>query len=248
MISVKERVKNANRAFYDIVGPSYERLDRRRTTGLRGYLYRKLGLISEQCGGGSILDLGCGSGFVSNIARGLFAERYAVDISPKILESINDEGLIKINSDADSIPVNPESIDCVVTFAMLHHCFEYKPMFSEIYRIMRKGGIYYSDHDMDSVFFSRFSPLLKVYRRLTDPRKRFLSECKSLSAEIYELTEFQSEGIPAEKIAQILTMTGFKDIRLDYHWYGLSPLTDTIFGERNYKKGFAPLVRISATK
>ncbi len=248
MTSVKDRVKNANRVFYDMVGPSYERLDRRRTCSLKDYLAGQLYVISKKRGGGSILDLGCGSGFVSTIAKDYFTERYAVDISPKILESIKDDSLIKINSDADSMPVSSESIDCAVTFAVLHHCFEYEPMFNEIYRVLKKGGIYYSDHDMDSMFFSRFEPLLKIYRRLTDPKRRFLSEYKNLSAEIYDWTEFHSKGIPADKIAQVLAKTGFKEVGLSYHWYGLSPLTDTIFGNRDYKRGFAPLVRIIASK
>lgn len=247
-MSVKDRVKNANRIFYDIVGSSYEKLDGRRTGGLKNYLAWQLDFISKKTGSGSILDLGCGSGFVSNIAKDYFIKRYAIDISPKMLEIIDDDTLIKINSDADSIPIESESLDCVVTFAVLHHCYTYDQMFHEIHRVLRKGGIYYSDHDMDAQFFKRFKPLLKLYRKVNNPKKRYLSACEKLSDEIYDYSEFHSEGLPSEKIVEILLKTGFQEVRVDYHWYGLSLLTDSIFGNKTYKRGFAPLVKIIAYK
>lgn len=248
MISVRDRVKNANRIFYDTVGSSYERLDGRRTGSLKKYIAAQLGIISKKTSCGSILDLGCGNGFVSKIAKDYFIRRYAVDISPKILASIEDDDLIKINSDADSIPIETESIDCVVTFAVLHHCFTFDQMFREIYRVLRKGGIYYSDHDMDALFFSRFKPLLKIYRIFSNQKKHCLSIYRNLSGEIYDCSEFHSKGIQTETISESLLSIGFREVKLDYHWYGLSPLFDGIFSDKIYKRGFAPIVRVTASK
>ena len=248
MNNLEQRVKKANREFYDIVGSSYEGIDGRRSERLIRYVSEQLKIISRNVEADSILDLGCGNGFVSRAARDFFKRRYALDISFKIIKAIDDATLLKITADSDLIPIRDSKVNCVVTFAALHHCYSYEKMLSEIYRILKDGGIYYSDHDMDSFFYKRFKPLLKVYRKINDARGTYLSRFKGLSGEMYDYSEFHKDGIPSEKIKSMLKGIGFKNIILEYHWFGLSPLTDTVFGKRTYNRGYAPLVKIIAVK
>jgi len=126
------QVKKANKDFYDIVGPSYEEIDGRRSEQLLGYVSKKLETISRQTDTDSILDLGCGSGFISRIAKKYFKKRYAIDISYKIVKAIEDKNLHKVTADSDLIPMQDDSLNCVVTFAVLHHCYAYEKMLSEI--------------------------------------------------------------------------------------------------------------------
>ena len=242
------QVKKANKDFYDIVGPSYEEIDGRRSEQLLCYVSKKLETISRQTDTDYILDLGCGSGFISRIAKKYFKKRYAIDISYKIVKAIEDKNLHKVTADSDLIPMQDSSLNCVVTFAVLHHCYAYEKMLSEINRVLKDGGIFYSDHDMDAFFFKRFKPLLKVYRKMNDARRNYLSRFSQLSEEIYNCSEFHQDGIPSEAIELILKNIGFKDVRLEYHWYGLSLLFDKIFGKNAYKRGYAPLTRIIAVK
>jgi ubiquinone/menaquinone biosynthesis C-methylase UbiE len=248
MNNAERKVKKANKYFYDIVGPSYEEIDGRRSEQLLRYVSKKLESISRQTGTESILDLGCGNGFISRIAKKDFKKRYAIDISYKIVKSIEDKNLHKVTADSDFIPIQDDSLSCVVTFAVLHHCYAYEKMLSEIKRVLKEGGIFYSDHDMDAFFFNRFKPLLKIYRKMNDAGRRYLSIFSQLSEEIYNFSEFHQEGIPSEEIELILKNIGFKDVRLEYHWYGLSSLFDKIFDKNSYKRGYAPLTRIIAIK
>lgn len=248
MNNLETQIKRANKDFYDIVGSSYEEVDGRRSEGLVQYVAARLKALSQETDGISILDLGCGSGFVSRIARDYFNYRLAIDISSRILQAIEDNALLKITGDLDFIPVKSESFSCIVTFAVLHHCYSFEKMFNEIYRVLKKGGRFYSDHDMDSFFYNRYKSLLKIYRRINNAKKHYLSKFNQLTEEIYNYSEFHQKGIPSDSIIKMLNDIGFKDIRLKYHWYGLSPLTDKIFGEKSYKKGFAPLIRIIAIK
>lgn len=248
MNNLAQRVKDANRNFYDIVGESYEEIDGRRSEQLIHYAEDKLGEISKKTEANSILDLGCGSGFISRVARNYFKQRYALDISHRIVRGIDDVGLYKVIADTDVIPFKDNSMDCVVSFAVLHHCYSYEKILSEICRVLVKGGIFYSDHDMDSLFFRRYRPLLKIYRKVNDARSHYLSRFSQLSSEMYHCSEYHEDGIPSEAIELLLKNAGFSDVRLEYHWFGLSPLTDNIFGKKSYKKGYAPLVRIIAAK
>jgi ubiquinone/menaquinone biosynthesis C-methylase UbiE len=248
MTNLEQKVKKANKDLYDIVGSSYEEIDGRRSDALAKYLGNRLKTISEVIDRSIILDLGCGSGFVSRVARAYFQRRAAMDISSQILRAIGDDSVLKATGDLDYIPIKSESISCVATFAVLHHCYSFEKMIHEIYRILKKGGVFYSDHDMDAFFYNRYSLLLKIYRRINDTKKNYLSNFTRLTEEDYDCSEFHQKGIPTDKIFKMLKHTGFQDIRIEYHWYGLSSLIDNIFGEKSYKRGYAPLVRIVATK
>lgn len=248
MIDLEQKVKNANKNFYNTVGSLYELIDGRRSEQLTRYVCEQLKIISKNTNAGSILDLGCGGGFISRIAKNYFNHRYALDISHNITKCIDDATLNKLTADTDLIPIGNNKLNCVVTFAVLHHCYSYEKMLSEIYRILTVGGIYYSDHDMDAFFFERFKPLLKVYRKINDSSKNYLSRFNRLSKEIYDYSEFHQNGIPSKTIETTLKRIGFKEVNLEYHWFGLSTLTDKLLGKKPFKKGYAPLVKIFAVK
>lgn len=247
-MNIEDKVKKANRLFYDTVSASYDDIDGRRSQHLVSYLSDQLDAISRRLASSSILDLGCGSGFVSRVASDYFQSRYAIDISYNIINAIDDGSLHKINADLDFLPIKDKELGTVVTFAVLHHCPSYGQLFREVYRVLNDGGIYYSDHDMDSAFYSRFKPLLKVYRGIFSAEKRYKARFLELTEEIYCYSEYHQNGIPSDEIGHLLRSIGFRDVSIQYHWYGLSPLTDLIFGKRAFKIGNAPLVRIIATK
>lgn len=249
MDNLEQKVKRANRDFYNIVGASYEKIDGRRNNQLKQYIASQLQFVFQNTESNSILDLGCGTGFISHIAQNYFKQRYALDISLGVLIGINDKSILKIVADFDAIPIRDGKLNGVIAFSVLHHCYSFEKMFAEIYRILKKDGIFYSDHDIDSLFFERFKPLVKLYRRINNAKKRYLSKFADLSEDMYNYSEFYKEGIPSDRIGKMLQKIGFKKVLIQYHWYGLSLFLSKIFGQRRYyKRGYAPLVRIIAIK
>ena len=247
MKGTKEQVKKANREFYDIVGYRYEEIDGRRSDELLLYTMDQLGRLSKESGSEAILDLGCGSGFITKSARPYFKKRYALDISSEILKTIEDIDVVKINSDMDTIPIKDNELNCVAAFAVLHHCYSYEKMIPEIARILKPGGAFYSDHDMDSFFFHRYRILLRLYRKIRNASQSYRSQFSQLTEEMYHCTEFHEEGIQTEHVEELLKAC-FSKVDVQYHWFGLTPLSDKVFGKRSYKKGYAPLVKIIAVK
>ncbi|MHC4183737.1 MAG: class I SAM-dependent methyltransferase, partial [Planctomycetota bacterium] len=212
MTELERKVKKANKDLYDIVGSSYEEIDGRRSKELVQYVSGRLKGIAEETDGISILDLGCGSGFISRIARDYFKCRLAYDISFRIIKAIGDSELLKITGDLDFIPVKSGSFSCIVTFAVLHHSYSFEKIFNEIYRVLKKGGMFYSDHDMDSFFYNRYKPLLKIYRKINNAKKHYLLKFNQLTEEIYNYSEFHQKGIPSDSITKMLTGIGFKGV------------------------------------
>jgi len=75
-----------------------------------------------------------------------------------------------------------------------------------------------------------------------------LSRFSQLSEEIFRYSEFHENGISSTEMEFMLGKIGFKNFSIEYHWYGLSSLTNSIFGRHTYQRGYAPLVRIVAIK
>ena len=246
--NIEQQVKQANKLFYDTAGHLYEEIDGRRSKQLISYGKRQLEMISKTAGHDCLLDLGCGSGFIARMAGNLFNRVYAVDISQNILKAIGGETIRRVCADSDFVPLKDGQVNCVATFAVLHHCFSYEKILPEVYRVLKQGGVYYSDHDLDDFFYQRYKPLLKVYRGLNDAKEHYLSRFSQLTKDIYDFSEFHQDGIPAHAIKSDLMNAGFRDVRIEYHWFGLSPLTDKIFSHGAYRRGFAPLARIWAYK
>jgi SAM-dependent methyltransferase len=51
--------------------------------------------------------------------------------------------------------IKSNSYDIVATYSVLHHIPEYLQIISEFYRILKKGGIMYLDHEVNENFWNR---------------------------------------------------------------------------------------------
>ena len=69
-----------------------------------------------------------------------------------------------------------------------------------------------------------------------------------INEDIYKMAEYHSSGINSDEIDEILKKTGFSQVHINYHWYGLNKITDNMFGKKKYKKGFAPLLQVIVVK
>jgi ubiquinone/menaquinone biosynthesis C-methylase UbiE len=247
-VNADERaVKEANRTLYDAIAEKYEAIDGRRSPELEAWLRNNLAELRDRAGGEALLDVGAGSGLVTRCARGLFARRVAVDISPRILAANKGSFDQGIAADLDHLPFRAASFSVVTSFAVLHHLYAWDAFVREVARILRPGGVFYSDHDMDRAFHDRFAPLLKVYRGLKDSKHKYVSAAPGINDTTYELAEFSEDGIDTRRIVEVFRASGL-EVTTRFHWYGLTAITDRIFGKRPLGRGWAPLVSVLARK
>lgn len=238
-MNISDRVKDANRIIYNRMGADYESLDGRRSESLLGWIRARLLETASFAEKKDVfLDVGCGAGFVSTAARGIFSRSYGVDISECILKRAHERGAAPICADAGRLPLKDESIDCASLFSVLHHLYDYRPVLDEIYRVLKHGGTVYIDHDMNSYFYKNFKLFIKLYRRFAHKNA---VEKDSEARRLYGLSEFHSDGIDTVKIKEYLERIGFSVKNNFYHWYGLSKITDSFFGKKTFRKETAPL-------
>lgn len=244
----EQRVKAANQQFYDTVVSRYEAIDGRRSPLLEAWLHQKLSRIRQQTPGGHLLDIGTGGGLVTRCAKGLFTSRVGIDLSTKMLAANQTAFDWGITADVDYLPFGDECFDVVTCFAVLHHLYRFEGLVSEVTRVLRMGGIFYSDHDMDATFSKRFHPFLFLYRNLcNNARAKYSQAGKGITRELYDLTEWQEKGVDSFYFVRLLQEAGFS-IEARFHWFGLIPIMDKLLGRRTYPRGWAPLLSVVAVK
>jgi SAM-dependent methyltransferase len=244
---VARRVRKANRRLYDAVASRYEAVDGRRSPAVEAWLRGILVGLRRRTAGGRLLDIGTGAGLVPRCARGVFAFRVGLDISPLILAHHRAACDAAVAAEVAEIPFTRGSFDAITCFATLHHLPAFEGLVAEVARLLVPGGIFYADHDMDGVFYRRFAPLLGLYRGLHGARARYVGASPQITRALYDDAEWHQRGIPAEHVVALLARAGL-EVEIRRHWYGLNPVADRIFGTRAYRPGWAPLVAIVARR
>ncbi len=240
---MKDLVRAANKQFYNCVGSHYEMIDGRRRASLEDWLKQQLRELSRITRGGVLLDLGCGSGLVTRCAQQYFRKCYGVDLAERQLSAGN-----AICADAAQLPLTDGVVDVVVCFSTLHHIYDYYSLIGEIHRVLKPGGIFYSDHDLALSFARRFKIPLRLYRYFFRPAQRYLDQVPGVNEDLYHLSEVHSQGIDEDTLRRELSGAGFEKIKTFYHWYGLHLFSDKFFGTGCWRRGWAPLVRVRAQK
>ena len=256
----EDEVAAANRRFYDQIADCYDDIDSRRKGAIK---HEWIGTVFDQMrsllantkakDNPAFMDAGSGSGFLAVRAYEYFKNITMVDISQKMLDRIDLPGATKICSDLNSIPVEDASYDIIGAFATLHHLKSPKIFFAEAFRVLRTGGVLYTDHDIEQTFVRNFRPLLVLYRSRFDHGKKYLDSCPSASESDYFLSEYHGDkGLSGSELTADLRAAGFEVVEMAYHWEGMGPIAsilDKLGLKRLFtRRGLAPVVRILAVK
>jgi SAM-dependent methyltransferase len=115
--------------------------------------------------GRRVLDLGCGTGWLSRAIK----DRFEVVISLDIVTEVLSDDLTAVCGTAEDLPFDDDSFDAVVGSGVLHHAADLPGALGEIRRVTREDG---------RIAFAEplsHHPIVATYRRLT-PKARSRDE------------------------------------------------------------------------
>ncbi len=98
-----------------------------------------------------VLDVGCGGGFSCEFMAKKGTITYGIDSSAKCIETAQRhscENGLDINYKvgvAESLPYQDNTFDVVICVDVLEHVYDYRQVVSEIYRVLKPGGIFFYD-------------------------------------------------------------------------------------------------------
>jgi len=257
----QDDVAKANQRFYDQIAGIYDEVDRRRgdhvdhnwVDEVFNNILETLASNKKDLSELSFLDAASGSGFLAQRARKFFFRMTLLDISQNMLKRIDLPETLKVCSDTCFIPAKESSFDVIGGFATLHHLKSPKKFFQESYRVLRPGGVIYTDHDIESQFVINFRPILWIYRKFFDHGKDYLKYCPETNKQDYFLSEYHGEeGLSGPKLAEQLSEAGFQVKKVVYHWEGMGPVANLLktigFSRILKRRGLAPVIRLIAQK
>ena len=102
--------------------------------------------------GGSLLEVGCGYGFLLDEAAGYFASRTGVDLSPAAVVAAGRRATRVYQGDVGSIPVS-HTFDCIVLVSVIEHVYRPADFLRQLAARLRPGGkVVIATPDVNSVY------------------------------------------------------------------------------------------------
>jgi ubiquinone/menaquinone biosynthesis C-methylase UbiE len=195
--------------------------------------------LAEETGGGSLLDLGCGTGFVLNIARGIFDRVVGVDVTQAMLDRVDtSSGNVElIRGTTDQIPLPDETFDVCTASSYLHHLYDLEPTLREAHRLLRPGGRFFADQDPNRAYWAQLAAFAHrdglegfVAREVaavneTDEQIASTTDLETTDVRLAEFQKLTLGGFDADDVAAQFRRAGFSSAAYTYHWFlGQGPL------------------------
>jgi len=207
-----ERIKKANRDTYNRKSPEqYNENESIFNPRRRATCTSILNDIAARTDADLFLDVGTGTGNLLRLAVPAFRRCVGVDIGERLLSKVAPDhpDVLFAAADAEFLPFRDARFDGVSCYALLHHLLLHERLLAECHRILKPGGILYTDHD-PNYFFNRFYH--RYYRWRWRARPGFGSDDEELA----EYHNTQGPGINPDSIRKILEGIGFSEIRVEY--------------------------------
>ncbi|MBN1823457.1 MAG: class I SAM-dependent methyltransferase [Endomicrobiales bacterium] len=103
---------------------------------------RAAGILRHLDPGDRLLDVGAGRGETALVAKGIFREIHAIDISEKALETARQRGAVtkKVNLNSEKIPYQDGFFDAAVCLDAIEHVIDPIELVREIRRVLKDNG------------------------------------------------------------------------------------------------------------
>jgi SAM-dependent methyltransferase len=231
----KSQVQNANIELHTKLANVYKESEPHYRPENQARVEKILINLAQVAGSDSLLDVGCGMGFIIDIAKFHFRRITGIDITQAMLDKVNcDSNTCKIVlhvAEIENMLFESDTFNVVTAFAVIHHLHELRPAFAEVFRVLKPGGIFYTDTDPNYYFWEairnlpdgeEFSPIIQREFNAVKYKDKELEEKFGISPEMLSIAEtlkHDSGGFKAEDLEVLLRSIGFSEVNIFYEWY-----------------------------
>ncbi len=196
----------------------------------------------------NLLDLGCGTGFIINLARSNFNSITGVDITPAMLDQVDTSGhdITLHNSQVEDLPLNSNHFGAVSAYSFLDHLEDPSLMLKEALRVMKPGAEFYIDLVPNHFYWQALknepffeqtdcSPfVIREHLMVTENDKRIEKEY-GIDANVFRKAEpaKESNGVDPYAFQRLALACGFDKCDIHFDWFlGNAP----VFHEQGEEK------------
>jgi len=226
-------VRDANILVHSKMAASYNEREPHFRPENRANVRRMLESLRTEFGG-RLLDMGCGTGFIIDLAADLFDAIDGVDITPAMLARVPKAANVRVHeADASRVPFDNGSFDVVSAYSFFHHLQDMAAVLGEAFRVLRPGGGLYIDlepnrHFWENVIAVQPSVDASSSRLVrdeidsvshTDDR---VAEEYGIAQDVFNLAEYNKAmtgGINPEEFSALMRSCGFQKVTTSYKWF-----------------------------
>ena len=227
VIDANQQVLTALAGVYNSTEPHFRPENVAHVTG-------KLQEIFARTGAKRLLDLGCGTGFIIDIAKHHVAEIDGVDVTEAMMRQVDCSGNATIRlhlGDAGEFPAEPGSYDVVTGYSFLHHLYDIGPALATAARALRPGGQFYADLEPNRYFWEAiksldpsvsYDPIIERERASVLERDTQLQDQFQIEREVFNQAEYNKNitgGFSEEYLKERLLDAGFREVSFFYYWF-----------------------------
>lgn len=209
-----------------------------------------------------LLDMGCGTGFILSLAHDLFDELHGVDVTEAMIKQVDlSPGNIKTHiAKAEATPFPDQHLDMVTAYSFIDHLADIEPFLAEVYRVLKPGGIFYSDLNPNRAYWNylfkidefrsgQYSAI--VEREITNVvhNDKLLVDETGLPEDVVlacESTKNLRRGFSPTEVTELANKIGFSQCEFTLDWFmGQGPTMHQVSFEAaqivdNYLRSVSP--------
>jgi len=195
---------------------------------------RRFAALAQAANAENLLDLGCGTGFMINIAKKYVRRITGVDVTQPMLDRVDRSGAARIelvNHDSGTYPAAPGAFQLVTAYSFLHHLAELGPTFRTAGRALAPGGKFYADLEPNFYFWAgiaqlarrgEYDPLVRREIEAVTFRDEAIEAKVGVARRIFNQAEYGKDiagGFREETLRRQLKQAGFARVEFHYHWF-----------------------------
>lgn len=183
------------------------------------------------------IDFGCGTGFIIHLMHDLFIEIHGVDVAQDMMKHVNlSSGNVTLHeSTAENTPFDSDTFDFATAYSFMDHLEDYTVFLKEAHRILKKGGILYTDLNPNRDFIlaiaeaeksanyaSYNSPIVQREIKGALHNGMYYKELYGMDPELLELAEpikTQNKGFSHNELLECARSLGFSRCRVEFEWF-----------------------------